>query len=96
VRYLLGRRASRDLDEIVRYIAKDGPAAAERWLESIFVRFDELAATPFVGRRRDDLGSGHRSIVFGQYVIVYTVQKSVVRVAHIIHGKRDLGAVLES
>jgi len=94
VNYKLGRRASRDLEEIVRYIAQDSPAAAEKWLESIFARFDSLAAAPLMGRKRDDLRSGYRSIVFGQYVVFYRVTKSQVWIAHVLHGKRDLAKLI--
>jgi toxin ParE1/3/4 len=49
-----------------------------------------------LGRQRDELRPGYRSFPVGQYLILYRVTDESVEIMHILHGKRDLGAVLEA
>lgn len=57
--------ALRHLDELWDYIAKaNAPAAADRYLETIFDYCDGLVAFPFRGTARDDLRPGLRTISF--------------------------------
>ena len=53
-----------------------------------------LGENPRVGRARDDLRPGTRTLVAGQHVIVHEVTEQLVRVARIIHASRDLRAAL--
>ncbi|MBV8630712.1 MAG: type II toxin-antitoxin system RelE/ParE family toxin [Silvibacterium sp.] len=50
---------------------------------------------PRAGRQRDELRSGYRSFTVGQYLILYRVQEGAVEIMHVVHGKRDLGAMFE-
>ena len=53
--YILGVDADFDLDDIWEYIAADNIDAADRWIRKLFDAFDDLARTPGMGHRREDL-----------------------------------------
>ena len=65
-------------------------------VDSITERFWLLARHPFMGRRRDqDLRPGLRSFPADDYVIIHSiVEDDVVLILHVIHGSRDLVALL--
>ena len=92
--YDLSGQARQDILGIWGYIAEDNEAAADRFVELLVQRFQFLAKMPFAGRIRDDLRSGYRSIAFRRYVIFYRVIGSAVQVSRVVHGSRDLIALL--
>ncbi len=48
-----------------------------------------------MGRGRDDLRPGMRSFPAGDYVIVHSIlEDNVVRILHVVHGSRDIDALL--
>ena len=48
-----------------------------------------------MGRRRDDdLRPGLRSFPVGEYVIVYRPSGEDVLILHIVHGSRDIQAIV--
>ena len=57
--------AETDIFEIWDYIADDGLAAADRWVDRIDEQFSLLAAQPLIGRSRDELAPGMRSFAVG-------------------------------
>ncbi|HTD57089.1 MAG TPA: type II toxin-antitoxin system RelE/ParE family toxin [Silvibacterium sp.] len=88
--------AESDLDEIWLYIARSRASEniATRIVNKITERFWLLAQHPYVGRRRDDLRPGLRSLVADEYLIIHRVESDgAVLILHILHGKRDIGAV---
>lgn len=86
-----------DLRIIGDYIAEDNLAAALLLLERIETRCNELRTFPLVGRKRDDLRVGLRSLTEGEYVIFYRLlNKDEVLIVRVLHGKRDVKAALDS
>lgn len=82
-------RARRDLVVIGRYIARDKPGAARRWVERLRQRARDAAAMPRSGRRvpeldRDDL----REVLLRSYRIVYRIHSSEIRVLTVFEGHR--------
>jgi toxin ParE1/3/4 len=53
-----------------------------------------LARHPHIGRRRDDLRPNLRSFPVGDYVIFYQTEGSDVLILHVLHGRRDIAALL--
>jgi toxin ParE1/3/4 len=85
-----------ELDGIWHYIATQSGSIgiAERVIDAVVSRFSLLATHPLLGRRRDsDLRPGLRSIVAGEYVIIYRLQDKDVVILHVVHGRRDLAAL---
>ena len=60
-----------DLDAIATYIAADNPRAASQTLARIKGKAQALAGAPGIGRPRDELLPGIRSLAVGRYVIFY-------------------------
>lgn len=96
-RYRLSERAKADLDGIWDYvgITNDNPDAAFRQLEEIYEMLSALAATPRIGRRRDDLRSGLRAFPVGPYVILYEIAEEGIDVLAVMHGARDINGLFK-
>lgn len=86
--------AEEDLVEIAGYIARDNPSRALIFVDELEQACGRLVDHPLSGVDRSDLRRGLRSRPYGSYVIFYTPHETVVRVERILHGSRDIGAVL--
>ena len=76
---------------IAHYIRQDNPAAAVRWAERVFAKVERLSSFPFSGRHvpevaRDDI----REILYGNYRIIYRVDRAAIAVLTVRHGKQLL------
>lgn len=87
----LSRLAEQDLLDIWTYIAKDNPAAADRFTDLVIEKCDKLCEFPELGRRRDELAPFLRSFPVGRYIIFYRVGDPGIEVARILSAYRDLG-----
>ena len=88
--------AERDLIEIGNFIARDNPTNAARFVERIEERCQLLAVHPLMGRTRDELVPGLRSLPFGRYVIFYRALDDGAEIIRVLHGARDLRRALQS
>jgi len=93
---LANRKVKAELDEIWSYIATESGSTdiADRVVDAITDLFPQLGKHPQLGRPRDDLRPGLRSITTGSYVVVYRIEKSNIRILHVVHGRRDLRAAI--
>jgi toxin ParE1/3/4 len=92
-----GTQVEADLDGIWAYVAKESGSVdvANRVIDSITDHFFLLSRHPQLGRRRDnDLRRGLRSLSVSGYVITYRTEKQDVLILHVVHGRRDIQAVL--
>ena len=92
-RVIVGPRTWRDVDEIVRFIAQDSPAAAHQWYEEIFDRFESLESMPErcpVAPEPELDALGIRQMVVGNYRILFTIarDRSAVHIHHVRHAAR--------
>jgi toxin ParE1/3/4 len=92
--YRLTPDARRDVRGIWAHIAEDNPAAADRLVRKFAERFEMLGRNPGAGRARDDVQPGLRSFPVDEYVIFYRIISAGVRIMRVLHGRRDLGAIL--
>lgn len=92
----LAPEAVADLDEIWYYAAKESGsfAVADRLIDSATSRFALLAGQPQLGRAREALRPGLRSFPVGSYLILYRVESGNVLISRVLHGRRDLDAIL--
>lgn len=84
-------QAQEDLGDIVRFVAKDNPTAAELLGYSLISRVDSLEQFPMMGRVVPEIGNQTvREIVLRPYRIIYRVSEphEVVAVIRIWHGAR--------
>ena len=91
----IARKARRDLRDIAQY-------GLERWGEEQQIQYMAalqrsillLLDHPHAGRARDDLGSGYRSYLAGQHIILYRVTRTTLFVSRIVHARSDLNRAL--
>lgn len=82
-------RADEDLIEIWQRIGRDNPAAADRVLDAIERRWNQLARHPYSGMARNDIADGLRHLTVGQYLILYRVTDAV-EIVRVLHGRRNI------
>jgi len=92
--YEVSPLADADLKSIWDYIATDAPESAAAFHSELVAKFELIADHPYVGRARDDVKRGLRSIPAGAYVVYYLVVKGGVRIHRVLHGARDTSALL--
>jgi toxin ParE1/3/4 len=77
--------------EIVEYIAQDNPSAAKIWVETLFDKVQLLKSSSRSGRvvpetNQEDI----RELIYGNYRIIYRVEKNKISVLTVRHGKQIL------
>ena len=83
-----------DLEAIADYIATDNPARAVTFVREIRERCRLLGDFPESARRFAELGKEARILPYGNYVILYRNLPHEVSIERIIHGARDILALL--
>lgn len=82
-------RAKRDLAEIGDYIARDNPAAAERWVAALLQLAERAASLPHAGRRVPEIGRDDvREMFLRTYRLVYRVLDEAIDVLTVFEGHR--------
>jgi toxin ParE1/3/4 len=99
VKIVRRRRAVEDIDEHAAYIANRNVRAAYRFLEKVEETFELLARHPRISSPRlDGIVSGLRAwpvATFKSYVVLYFVTRNAVQIVRVVHGARDLEALLK-
>jgi len=93
--YVLGRDAEQDVESVWDYVAAESVEAAHRLTSRLFKAFEALARNPGIGHRREDLTK--LPVLFwpvGNYLVIYHVEKTSVRIVAVVHGKRDIPTFL--
>jgi toxin ParE1/3/4 len=94
-RVLIRSEALLDLDDIFDYIADDSPDRAIAFIQKLHGQIEKLAATPGMGRRRDELLSDLRGMAYGNYMIFYFPTNDGIDVVRVINGARDIEAIFQ-
>ena len=77
--------------EIADYIAQDKPSAAEKWINTVFSKVEQLKSSPEIGRIVPKLNNTQfREIIYGNYRIIYRIEKKQISILTIRHGKQIL------
>ena len=86
--------AERDIDDIWDYLAAHASIElADETVSSLFRTCAKLVGYPFVGRPRDGLIPGLRSILSHPYIVFYRVSGSTIEVVRVLHQRRDIDAI---
>ena len=85
--------AGADIFEVWDHIADDSLAQADAWVDRLDIKLQLLATQPLMGRARDELWPGLRSMPCGRYVIFYLPQADGIDVTRVLHSARDVDAV---
>jgi len=77
--------------EIVDYIAQDKPLAADKWIHTVFSKVDQLRSNPEIGRIVPEINEHQfRELIYGNYRIIYHIEKKQISILTIRHGKQIL------
>ncbi|MFG0291643.1 MAG: type II toxin-antitoxin system RelE/ParE family toxin [Phycisphaerales bacterium JB050] len=96
--WVISPAAARDLESVVDYISLEQrqPEAARRLLDEFMEVFDMLAGSPNAGRVRPELTSAAvRWWRLHRFLIAYEPGKPV-RILRVIHGAREIEALVGS
>ena len=84
--------AGADIAEIWDYIAEDSVGEADAWVDRLDAKLRLLSTQRMIGRARDELAPGLRSVPFGRYVIFYQPVDDGIDVVRVLHAARDVDA----
>ena len=77
--------------EIAEYIARDKPSAAEKWINMVFSKVEQLKSSPEIGRVVPEIRNDQfRGLIYGNYRIIYRIEKTQISILTIRHGKQIL------
>ena len=77
--------------EIAEYISRDNPTAAKKWIDTVFSKVEQLKSFPESGRIVPEINSkDFRELIYGNYRIIYRLEKMQVSILTIRHGKQIL------
>ncbi|MEM9998110.1 MAG: type II toxin-antitoxin system RelE/ParE family toxin [Bacteroidota bacterium] len=88
-------RATKDLDDIWYFIAREDVAAADRMIDAIRARCELAALFPHSGQRQDHLLTYLRRVIVGPYLVFYLPVPDGISVLRILHGKRDIDRLFD-
>jgi toxin ParE1/3/4 len=88
--------ASRDLEAIIDYVAEQSSVdRSEAFLNKVNKKCQRLVQFPEMGRRRDELAAGVRSLPVESYLIFYRSIEEGVEILRVVSGYQDLETLFE-
>ena len=87
--------AQQDLEDIWLSLEPFGVELADQCLNELQQKFLQLQQFPGLGRSREDLAPGLRSVVVQEVVILYRSLEGLVAIVRVVHGKRDLSKIVQ-
>ena len=87
-------KSRQDLIDIGDHIAKDSRASALKFVGELVAQCQRIGRSPHGYAGREDLAPGLRMAALGRYVIFFRVIEGSVRIERVLHGARNLPAVL--
>ena len=90
---VISTRAVEDLVDIWSYIALDNYTAADTFVEELYESCNTLAAIPEMGRARDELLPGLRSLPHRGYIIFYRIGHQKLEIVRVLNGCMDVDSM---
>lgn len=88
---IVSPQAQRDIEDIRSYTVQSwGANQADIYLGKIEDAFYSLLDNPEIGRERNDVKAGYRSIVIEKHVLFYKIKKSEIYILGIPHARMDV------
>ena len=89
--FRLTQPAIQDIEEIADYIAnQSGLEHGDRFLAKLNAKFSKITQFPNLGRQRDEILPGLRSLSIDHYLIFYIVSQAGVDILRVVSGYRNL------
>ena len=96
LRLVISPAARSDLRDLLAYTERQwGKAQRRAYKQELYQAFDHLARFPALGQARPEYGAYTRTHRVQQHVVVYRVTDVELRIARVIHVRRDLDSALE-
>ncbi len=77
--------------EIAEYIAQDKPSAAEKWINKVFSKVEQLKSSSQIGRVVSEIRNDQfRELIYGNYRMIYRIERARISILTIRHGKQIL------
>ncbi|OCR02063.1 plasmid stabilization protein [Oscillatoriales cyanobacterium USR001] len=93
-KFRLTKPAIQDIEKIADYIAtQSGLDRADRFLSKLDAKFAKIARFPNLGRQRDEILLGLRSLPMDNYLILYMPIGQDVEIFRVVSGYRDLSTL---
>jgi len=91
---VFSRKAEQDLEDIADYIAADNPRRATSFVRELRERCFDLETLPASARPFPALAPDAHILPYGNYVILYRNLSRQVSIERIVHGARDILALI--
>ncbi len=92
--FYLSEPAIQDIEDIADYLASQtGLEQAERFLSKLDAKFVRITQFPNLGRPRNEILPGLRSLSMDSYLILYTATEARVDILRVVSGYRDLSGL---
>lgn len=89
--YELSVIADQDIEEIFDYSEQEfGYKQAVTYLLEIESLFLKITKFPELGKQRNEIKQGLRSIPIGEHLVFYRILKDRIRMVRILHASRDI------
>lgn len=87
----LSAPAKDDLRDIAQYtFTRYGERQVDIYLTALYDGMQLLTENPEIGRSRDDIPEGYKSLAVEKHVLIFTVQCESVIIARILYQGRDM------
>lgn len=91
INIVIERKASKDLDEIRRYIERDSQFYANKTITEIFKKIDNLKYFPYMGRYVPEYNSKKvRELIYKSYRIIYNFDSQNIYILRVMHHSRNI------
>ncbi len=95
--FFLSLDADEDLQDIYIYTEeKWGAKQAEQYLLDLYEAFELIANNPKMGRLRQELGQGIRSLPHLSHVVLFMQWKNEMAIVRVLHSSRDFEKLIEA
>jgi toxin ParE1/3/4 len=90
MKVIVSAHAKRDALNTYSYLVSRNPAAADRIIQHVERKIEQLREFPLIGPPRPRLAAGVRAAVVGTHLVLYKVDDEAVIVLRIIDGRMDV------
>lgn len=91
INIVIERKASKDLDEIRRYIERDSQYYANKTIADIYSKIDNLKYFPYLGRYVPKFNSkNYRELIYKSYRILYRFNSQNIYILRVMHHSRNI------
>ncbi len=83
-------KAETDLEDIWLYSFKQwNEHQADQYYDELIDGINRLTNNPQLGKSRESIGRGYRSLQINRHVIYYRLQKQTIDIVRVLHERRE-------